>query len=296
MKDELEASASGFRVRRMTDGDLTRIAELRSAVKWSADPKAFDLLRGMKDARWAVAESPEGTICGMVGAVPFEGGVGVLCHLAVRNEYRRIGIGASLTGWALTYLRSRGSRLVRLYTTPEAENLYADSGFKPVGFRTVYRLEEPEEIAVPDNGGCSVETLRFGDLPEMYGLDWWSYGADRGGLVLSILRLHPGRGLVARDSSGRMKGYLVRSHSGGEDRIGPFMAADEGVARILLSRAVEGGGDPVRTIVPGESGAAHDLFREFGFSGRRDRLEMELGEITEPRGLKEYATTSYLAT
>lgn len=288
--------ASGFRVRRMTDGDLTRIMELRAVVKWPADPGAFDLLRGMRDVRWAVAESPERAICGMVGAVPFIGGVGVLCHLAVRREYRNLGLGASLTAWAVAYLKSRGSRVIRLYTTPEAEGLYTAMGFEPGEFRTVYRLEKPHGKDLPKPGGCFVQTLCFGDLPEMHGLDWWSYGADRSHLVLSILRLHPGRGLVARDSSGRMKGYLVRSSSGGETRIGPFMASDESVARMLLFRAIEVGGGEIRITVPGEDGPAHELLHEFGFAGKRDRLRMEMGEAPKPRGLDEYATTAYLAT
>lgn len=296
MKGGWGASASGFRVRRMTDGDLARIMELRSVVKWPADPDAFDLLRGMRDVRWAVAEGSDGAICGMVGAVSL-GGVGVLCHLAVRREYRNIGLGASLTAWAVAYLKSRGSSVIRLYTTPEAEGLYKVMGFEPGEFRTVYRLENPDKKVFPkhESGGHRVETSCFGDLPEMYGLDFWSYGADRSHLILSILRLHPGRGLVARDSSGRMKGYLIRSSSGGETRIGPLMASDEFVAGTLLARAIEGGEGGIRLTVPGGS-PSHEMLREFGFAGTSDRLQMEIGELPKPLGLDEYATTAYLAT
>src|ERR687894_1073779 len=107
---------SGVRVRQMDDADLERILELRSIVRWSADPRAFDLLRGVRDARWAVAEAPGGDLAGMVGAVPLAD-IGILCHLAVRDEYRGLGLGAQLSSWAVTYLRSRGARWVRLYST-----------------------------------------------------------------------------------------------------------------------------------------------------------------------------------
>jgi hypothetical protein len=60
---------SDVRVRQMDDADLERILELRSIVRWSADPRAFDLLRGVRDARWAVAEAPDGDLASMVGAV-----------------------------------------------------------------------------------------------------------------------------------------------------------------------------------------------------------------------------------
>jgi GNAT superfamily N-acetyltransferase len=210
---------SGVRVRQMGDADLDSILELRSIVRWSADPRAFDLLRGVRDARWAVAEAPDGDLAGMVGAVPL-GDIGVLCHLAVRDGYR--GLGLLLSSWAVAYLRSRGAKTIRLYSTLRAEALYRSLGFEEVTPRTVYRLEEgPSRFRVPDRVyGHRVETLTFGDLPELYGVDRWSYGADRSALLFATLRLHPGRSLVVRDSTGRIKGYLIRSARGRATRIG----------------------------------------------------------------------------
>ncbi len=295
-------SESDARVRQMSDADLERILELRSVVRWSADPRAFDLLRGVRDARWAVAEAPDGSLVGMVGAVPL-GEIGILCHLAVHDEHRGSGLGARLSSWAVAYLKSRGARTVRLYSTRRAEGLYRSLGFGEATPRTVYRLEEAR--SVPRLGsveldGHRVETLAFGDLPELYGVDRWSYGADRSPLIFATLRLHPGRGLVARDSSGRISGYLIRSARGRATRIGPFLAATPEVARLLLTRALDAtDGATVRVTVPGPAGCpAHALLEEFGFVGRPDRLRMELGETTAGcrAGLIHYGTTPYLAT
>jgi hypothetical protein len=55
----------------------------------------------------------------------------------------------------------------------------------------------------------------------------------------------------------------------------------------------------VEVTVPGVAESpAHDLLREFGFGGRRDRLRMELGEESENRSgkLEQYGITPYLAT
>lgn len=60
----------------MSDPDLGRILELRKTVRWSADPRAFGLLREMREARWAIAEDGA-SVVGMVGAVPL-GEVGIL--------------------------------------------------------------------------------------------------------------------------------------------------------------------------------------------------------------------------
>jgi GNAT superfamily N-acetyltransferase len=294
-------SEAGIRIRQMGDVDLGRILELRSVVRWAADPDAFELLRGMRDARWAVAEAPDGSLAGMVGAVPL-GRIGILCHLAVHDGYRKMGLGYTLSSWAVLYLRSLGAEVVRLYSTRQAEALYLSLGFRPTAPRTVYRLEEaPRRVRVGEGAdGHRVETLSFGDLPELYGVDHWSYGADRSALIFATLRLHPGRGLVARDSSGRIKGYLVRSSSDRGIRIGPFVASTPGVARLLLARALGASdGSSVEAIVPGPAESpAHGLLREFGFEGRKDRLRMELGEAggVHPAGLEHYSTTPYLAT
>src|SRR5215212_3096864 len=292
---------SGVRVRQMGDADLERILELRSIVRWSADPGAFDLLRGLRDARWAVAEAPDGDLVGMVGAVPL-GDIGILCHLAVHDGYRGLGLGALLSSWAVAYLRSRGAKKIRLYSTLRAEVLYRSLGFEEVTPRTVYRLEEGHRKPhVPGQvDGHRVETLTFGDLPELYGVDHWSYGADRSALLFATLRLHPGRGLVARDSTGRIMGYLIRSARGRATRIGPFLASTPDVARLLLARALSAaGGTPAQVTVPGPAGChAHSLLQEFGFEGTEDRMRMELGEKTTTcrTGLIHYGTTPYLAT
>ena len=292
---------SGVRIRPMDEVDLGRVRDLRSAVRWAADPWAFDLLRGMRDTRWAVAEAADGSLAGMVGAVPL-GRIGILCHLAVRGDHRKMGLGARLSSWAVLYLRSRGARVVRLYSTRRAEGLYLSLGFRPNAPRTVYRLEEVSRSGLRETAdGHRVETLSFGDLPELYGLDHWSYGADRSALIFATLRLHPGGGLVARDSSGRIKGYLVCTSSGHTNRIGPFVAPSPGVARLLLSGAAlrAGDGSPVEVTVPGApESPAHDLLREFGFEGRKDRLQMELGAESGAREarLEHYGTTPYLAT
>jgi GNAT superfamily N-acetyltransferase len=289
---------AGFRVRRMNDTDLERILELRSVVGWSADPRAFDLLRGVRGARWAVADAPDGALAGMVGAVPL-GDVGILCHLAVHDGQRGFGLGALLSAWAVAYLKSRGANTVRLYSTGKAEGLYSSLGFRELAPRTVYRLGEPRRLRRPAHAdGHSVRTLTFGDLPELYGVDRWSYGADRSALILATLRLHPGQGVVARDVTGRMKGYLIRSSMGRMIRIGPFLASTPEVARFLLAHALaETGGAPAQLTVPGPTGC-HPLLQEFGFQGTQDRVRMELGEprATRPDGLDHYATTAYLAT
>ena len=288
---------SGLRVRRMEVSDLERVLELRSVVSWATDPRAFDLLRGVRDARWFVAESPDGGLAGMVGAVPL-GAVGILCHLAVHHGYRGLGLGKELSAWAVAYLKGRGARTVRLYATGPAEGIYRALGFREMGRRTAYRLDGRKEV--PKGADAhGVDTLRFGDLPELYGVDLWAHGADRSPLIFSALGLRSGLGFVARDAAGRIGGYMILDASADPVRIGPFAAADPGTARRLLLHVLRATGEaPVRVIATGPDGCpSHELFRSLGFVGREDRLRMELGEEpAAPGGLVQYGTTPFMAT
>jgi len=283
----------------MEVSDVERVLELRSVVRWATDPRAFDLLRGVRDARWFVAEAPDGGLAGMVGAVPL-GRVGILCHLAVHHEHRGLGLGRELSSWAVAYLRSRGTKTVRLYATGPAEGIYRSLGFRELGRRTVYSLDRPAREAASERMDFRrVETLRFGDLPELYGMDLWGHGADRSPLIFSALGLRSGRGFVARDAAGKIEGYLILDASDDPVRLGPFSAKTTDAARRLLIRALEAIGDAaVRAIATGPDGCpSHDLFRQFGFVGREDRLRMELGEeVADPGGLLQYATTPFMAT
>ena len=119
----------------MNDADLERILELRSIVRWSADPRAFDLLRGVRDARWAVAEAPGGDLAGMVGAVLL-GDIGVPCYLAVHDGHRGVGLGALLSSWAAATSEAV-AKMVRPHSTLRAEGLYRSLGFEEVTPRTV---------------------------------------------------------------------------------------------------------------------------------------------------------------
>ena len=293
---EASEKRSGLRVRRMEVSDVERVLELRSVVRWAADPRAFDLLRGVRDARWFVAEAPDCGLAGMVGAVPL-GAVGILCHLAVHHGYRGLGLGRELSAWAVAYLKGRGAKTVRLYATGPAEGIYRALGFREMGRRTAYRLDGRRDALEAD--ARRADTLRFGDLPELYGVDLWAHGADRSPLIFSALGLRSGHGFVARDAAGRIGGYLILDASADPVRIGPFAAADPATARRLLIRVLQMTGDaPVRVIATGPDGCpSHELFRSLGFVGREDRLRMELGEEpAAPGGLVQYGTTPFMAT
>src|SRR3712207_7491217 len=51
---------------------------------------------------------------------------------------------------------------------------YRSLGFRETGRRTAYRLDGPARKTAPGGADArGVDTLRFGDLPELYGVDLW---------------------------------------------------------------------------------------------------------------------------
>ena len=280
------------RVRLMGSADLASVLELRDLVPWRTLPEAFGvLLEGLPSARWAVAEVPDGTLVGMVGAVSL-GEIGVLCHLAVHPTYRRQGLGTRLTRWAVSRLRSQGAEVVRLESTPEAEKLYEALGFRDVSRRILYRRGTKPERLLGVGKEYRVVSLKARDLPELYGADRRSFGGDRSALLAAIMRRHPGSGLLARDEVGRMAGYLLRSG----DRIGPWMASTPEAARTLLGRElVQRGWRRTEVMAPG-GGPVHELLLGLGFTGVPDLRRMELGSCPRVGGLETYGLSPYLVT
>jgi predicted GNAT family acetyltransferase len=180
-------------------------------VRWCTSPEAFGLLsESLRSARWAVAAAPGGALVGMVGAVSL-GKIGILCHLAVHPAHRGQGLGTRLTRWAVPRLHSQGAEVVRLESTSEAEKLYEALGFRGVGRRILYRRGAKLKRLLAVGEGYRVSPLEAGDLPELYSVDRWSFGGDRSALLAAIFQRHSGSGLLARDVTGRLAGYLFRS-------------------------------------------------------------------------------------
>jgi GNAT superfamily N-acetyltransferase len=294
----------GARIRPMLHSDREKVAELKEISYPSSDPRGFGLVRGIRGARWAVAETPNGRLAGMVGAVPL-GETGILCHLAVLPDHRGRGLGTALSSWAVSYLQNWGAETVRLYSTARAEGLYLSLGFEPVVHRSVFRLDAASRALVRgqeekyETDGQRVSRLSLRDLPELCGLDRRSCGADRAALILHTLRAYPGPCLVARDAFDRVNGYLLSSVAEDIVRVGPFAAATPDIAHALLSQALPAMPlDPtVEVVVPDPADSpAREVLQELGFHERRDRLRMELGDRFVPARIEQYGTTPYLAT
>ncbi len=276
----------------MTGADVAGVLELRRRVRWGAGPEAFEiLLEGVPSARWALAEAPSGSPVGMVGGVPL-GEIGILCHLAVHPAHRGRGLGTQLSRWAITYLRSQGVGAVRLESTPVAEKLYESLGFRKVGRRVLYHREAKPGVRPVIYGKYRVAPLKASDLPEVYGLDRLSFGGDRSALIEALLRRQGGSGLVARDATRRVAGYLFRSG----ERLGPWAASTPEAGQTLMVRALTAAKPGIVEVAAPGGGPAHEVLVGLGFTGIPDRLRMELGEGPKTGGLETYGLSSYLVT
>jgi len=86
-----------------------------------------------------------------------------IANVAVHTDYRRKGIGSELLRRTLNYIQSQGVREVTLEVRVgniAAQNLYSKFGFKVVGFRKNYYIDNNESALV-----MAINNLSLPDVP-----------------------------------------------------------------------------------------------------------------------------------
>ena len=143
-------------ITRMAEHDLLEIVEIEEQSglsKWGWAAYYAELQGGNRDlmliarlARSSIIESP---IAGYIGARETAGELHIN-NVAVRSEYRRRGIGATLLTRILAEARRRKANAAFLEVrsaNQAAQALYEKSGFKAIARRANY-YSEPQEDAV----------------------------------------------------------------------------------------------------------------------------------------------------
>ena len=162
-----------------------------------------------------------GTVNGVVN-----GKAGWLGNVVVRPEYRKQGIGSSLTAAMIDYLRSRGCRTLLLIASEMGEPIYKKLGFK---VSTTYKIFEKgmvNDVPIPSSG--IIRKIVPEDLPGILELDREICGEDRG----LLFRSYPLQGWIyVHLPSNTMSGFYISNL--GE---GPVLARDSEAGMALLRR------------------------------------------------------------
>jgi predicted N-acetyltransferase YhbS len=195
--------------------------------------------------------------------------------MAVDPACQRQGIGRAIIARILHWIDQRGLPAL-LDASRLGYPLYASLGFLPVDEAHVYLCAQPP-LAVPPPSG--VYPLQESDLAELHALDTAAFGGDRRAVLRILQRDFPQGGLLRRDESGRIGGYLIAKGR----RIGPWVAHTPQDAEALLLAALTLPLDgPLLTILPGQNHIGPPLLERYGFRLVRSLRHMRRGVVQSP--------------
>ncbi|MBO0779108.1 MAG: GNAT family N-acetyltransferase, partial [Ktedonobacteraceae bacterium] len=207
-------------------------------------------------------------------------------------EMQRRGIGRALMSHLLAWADARGCPTIVLDATPEGAPLYEQFGFIDDGLTSQWN-RYPSSLPAPlyPQSSLHIEALRPGDLPELTSFDARSSSVQRARMLDLFLTSYAGRAFIARDNECHIQGYLfVQEHT-----LGPWIAASEQAAELLLRHALEHTihADACNVLSPIANSSAEALFEHYGFQHYRALRYMRRGQPLKQELTTIYAIASY---
>jgi ribosomal protein S18 acetylase RimI-like enzyme len=151
----------------------------------------------------------------------------------VLPAFRRRGYASLLLRHALAQLQSEGRAAV-LDATPAGHAVYRQEGFTDTWGFARYRREARRGTEASSG---MTRPLRDSDWPAIAALDAPAFGADRVALLRALAQRLPAARVAEKD--GRVIGFVLGRDGREASQIGPLVAADDTVARQLLSDALQ---------------------------------------------------------
>lgn len=201
---------------------------------------------------------------------------GWISMVLVGKRQRREGIATALLEHCISRLREQGLVPV-LDATPAGRTVYQPLGFRDQWQITRWRRVERGPI-LPDMGGhaaTTVRPLREDDWPQLAALDEPAFGSARITLLRRLESRSRGFACVA-ERDGRVAGYLLGRNGRQLTQVGPIVAHDQGVAKLLLAHALARIDGPVLLDVLDCHTGFPPLLTAGGFAAERSYTRMTL--------------------
>jgi len=195
----------------------------------------------------------------------------------VTGEQRRRNLGTRLLKHCIDALRAQG-RVPVLDATPAGRPLYRALGFQETwGY---HRLARGNAQPVHHDTGAAcdatVRPIADADWPALCAYDAACFGADRSALLQRMRGRLPVAELVA-ERHGGVAGFLLGRNGRTASQIGPLVAEDDDVARVLLARALPAIDGPVYIDLADSKTVLLAWLADCGFSAQRPLTRMLLG-------------------
>lgn len=265
-------------LRFLAEADIPQVDPILMAAYKRTTSFGPRLLRylSLEPQGWILAEA-EGRPAGMGGLVAM-GQTAYVGLVAVSPELQGRGIGKAVVERLVDLAHEKACPRVLLDASPAGRPLYEGLGFRAVDGIGVWTREagaRGKEVATPARGLATL-AQEGGLLAEILAFDARTWGDDRSRVLEAYCGDEPSLVAGARDGSGTLKGYAILQREAGI--LGPWLAADPGVAEALLAWALAAGGAGALTAyMPEANPRGQALLASAGFSLSRSNTHMELG-------------------
>jgi len=215
--------------RPMALADIAAGLELCRAARWNQTQRDWEQFLRLSPAGCRVAVKDE-RVAGTVTTVRYEDRFSWIGMVLVDPAERGQGIGALLMAEALEVLKDLPS--IRLDATPAGHTVYQKLGF--VDERWLSRMEtvvSQEGLALRSN---PARPMAKDDLPAVAILDREVFGADRRITLEWMFDGAPEYAWVVEER-GQISGYAFGRHGFNFEHLGPIVAHDQTLARLLVS-------------------------------------------------------------
>ena len=264
-------------IRNLRPEDIVEVKKLCEMVHWPLTLQDIRRLYELEPLGWFCAEADNQYIGQAMGMVM--GSLGCIAMVVVRDDYRRKGVGTVLTAEALTYLRNKCIKTIRLDSTPEGYNIYKKLGFAdefPVyHYVTKVASTNKQWARIPE-----VKPMVVTDLEAAVEFDRRSFGDNRARVLKALF--NDAKAFVIKRGS-EIQGYVMYRDPGTRlCWLGPLVANEVLVAEKLLRRVLaELSGKEIRLGVPTANPKATALFEGLGFEKEFEIMRMVYGSKLE---------------
>ena len=259
-----------MRIRPLEPADLDAALALTQAEGWSH--RRADWQLHMQLGKGWAACADDGTIGGVALWWDYGGQLGTIGLVVVGRSRRGEGVGRILMK---VILDDTGERPLRLVATSVAVPLYRQFGFIDCG--GIVQLQGILEVP-PDLETAPVVNLRpvaALDLRSLCELDAVAFGARRDNLIGTVLER--GAGFLA-ELDGNVIGFALTRASGHGTLIGPVIAGNQEMARVLIAQNLGTLRGFVRVDVPSDATELVEWLKSVGMQSVDTYTAMSRGD------------------
>lgn len=269
----MTATTEKLRTARLTEAHAAAGFELSAEAGWNQTVDDWRLMLGDGEAIGQFAA--DGRLVASALLLPYGERIAWIAMVLTTAEFRRRGLATANLHWTLERCRERGL-IGGLDATPDGVEVYRPLGFVETCGLQRLRAEQPN-VTRPARGVVAIRPLQAArDLDTIARLDAGVFGVARRRLLDYLRRNQPQRALLA-EAEGELAGLVLARSGRAALHIGPLVARNPTVARLLLAQALVAATGPVSIDVPDRQSAFLEMLAGAGFVPVRPFTRMMMG-------------------